>query len=123
MKEYQSNFSYAQKQEVKVLSEPKSISIAPDQDSSYVTAEKFGDKWPFTVSNGELQCLNTRRVGNVEVSDIVFTTGGKTYALNGTAEGSGKYLDVESIWRDDPDPWIPKISIGTMISEGQRLCK
>jgi hypothetical protein len=103
----------------------KNTTYAMNQEKSApnIFAEDFGDEWPFTVSNGKLQCLNIRRIGNVEVSSIVFTTGGKTYALNGTAEGSGKYLDVEPIWKDDPDPLIPKISMGTMISEGQRLCK
>ncbi len=122
VKEYQTNFSYAQKQETKGLPELTSESNSPDQGPAYVTAEEFGDKWPFTVSNGRLGCLNTRILGNVEVSDIVFTTGGKTYALNGTAQDSGKYLDVEPIWKNNPDPFIPKVNIGPMISEGLKLC-
>ena len=99
-----------------------SLSFSSNQDPAYVTAEEFGDKWPFTVNEGRLGCLNTRVSGNLKASDIVFTTGGKTYALNGTAGGSGKYLDVEPIWKNNPDPFIPKISIGPMISEGLKLC-
>jgi len=106
--EYQQNITHAMNQE----------KSAPN-----IFAEDFGNEWPFTVNEGRLQCLNFRRVENLEAGEVVFTTNGKTYALNGVAGGSGKYLIVDSIWKEHPDFPGAKINIGDMISRGLELCK
>lgn len=93
----------------------------------------FGDKWPFTVSEGILKC--SKRI-------ITFTTkDGVIYGVNGTAKSFG-HPSLEPIWKintpmleelakafnqtvdevigDDPPP---RISIGPIIKVGLELCK
>lgn len=108
--------------------------------STSVFAEKrvigeaeFGEEWPFTVSEGILEC-SKRKI-------ITFTTtDGVTYGVNGTAKNFD-YPDIEPIWKintpmleelaeafgqtveevigDDPPP---RISIGPIIKAGLELC-
>jgi len=47
---------------------------------------------------------------------------GKEYALNGTASGSGYFLPINGIQQADPTNPPAKKSIGTLISEGLKLC-
>lgn len=79
-----------------------------------VTRAEHGERWPLTVEEGEVECLP----GGV----FVFHHGGKTYALNGMAEGKG-YADIRPIWRDDPTQPGLKISIGPLISAANSACK
>ena len=55
-------------------------------------AAQYGETWPFTVDQGTVSCLE----GKV----VVFTSGGKQYALNGVAERLG-YAKINSIWKPD----------------------
>jgi hypothetical protein len=66
-----------------------------------VTASDFGDRWPFTVTEGELDCIRGREESGRRRDAIVFRSGGKTYALNGPAERRGD-LSIDPIWRADP---------------------
>jgi hypothetical protein len=81
--------------------------------SVMITAEQYGEDWPFTVSEGTLRCEHT--------SSIVFITEGRKYAVNGTAMGTGG-LDLDPIWAADPKGISPKISIGNIIQTGLALC-
>ena len=62
-----------------------------------VSREDFGDEWPLTVDEGVIAC---------EVHGIAkpatFTSGGKTYALNGAASSRGA-ADIDAIWANDPE--------------------
>lgn len=98
-----------------------------------INNSEFGDKWPFTVSEGILKC--SKRM-------ITFTTkDGVTYGVNGTAKNFG-HPAIEPIWKVDTamleelakafnktvdevigdDPPI-RISIGPIIKVGLELCE
>lgn len=87
--------------------------------------KEFGDKWPFTVSSGKLECR--------EDDEVVFVVNDKTYAVNGVAKGSRQYHDLIEIWKDDPELSLlfkdrpdlpkPKLSIGAIVAHGVALCQ
>ncbi len=87
--------------------------------------KEFGDKWPFTVPSGTLECR--------EGVEVVFVVNGKTYAVNGAASGSRQYHDLIEIWKDDPELSIlfknrpdlpkPKLSINAILDRGVALCQ
>lgn len=83
----------------------------------YVQQEDYGKAWAFTVDEGVIEC----RTGN----RVVFVSEGKTYALNGLARGWAErmgWLDIDQIWRDNPDGITPKIDISPFIELGLSLC-
>jgi hypothetical protein len=89
-----------------------------DARGVYVSREQFGDKWPFTVDGGYVESINNGNAFGVTYGAVVFhANNGKTYALNGFAMGRG-YLDIEPIWRDDPNHLGLKISVGPLIDIG-----
>lgn len=53
----------------------------------------YGEDWPFTVEDGVLSC---------DSLEVVFTTGGVSYGINGQATGAGDYAEVDPIWREAP---------------------
>ncbi len=107
-----------------------------------ISKEQFGPKWPLTVDAGTVKCLP---LGN---GAVVFEAGGKTYAVNGTAQGfSTKYgfSSIDTIWRQDPEflkmakeiaasekkpvnevikkmGTPPKVNIDPVIKAGLKLC-
>ncbi|GAA1769428.1 hypothetical protein GCM10009681_46000 [Luedemannella helvata] len=74
----------------------------------------MGDRWPLTIDSGTLECRNG--------AEVVLSSGGTVYALNGTAKSSKRYADVSSVWADDPSTAGLKVSIGPLIDEGLALC-
>jgi uncharacterized protein DUF2511 len=84
-------------------------------ERGYIQRSDLGDKWPFTVESGTVRCLTGTR--------IVFVTGGLVYAVNGTARGSKQYLDVATIWKDNPEIAGAKMDVGPIIALGLSLCK
>lgn len=88
-----------------------------------ITKQQYGDKWPFTVSKGTLEC--------VPPGIITFHTKRNTYAVNGLASSRG-YAEIDKIWRDDPKKKISpdqpsslmtKVDLGPIIERGLELCK
>lgn len=82
-----------------------------------VTAEEFGEDWPFTVDSGRLSCRAPRQA--------LFRADGRTYPLNGAASARAMdhgYPALDRIWRDNPDIPGTKISVGPMISRALELC-
>ena len=87
--------------------------------------KEFGDKWPFTVSSGKLECR--------EDDEVVFVVNDKTYAVNGAAKGSQQYHDLIEIWKDDPEFSLlfkdrpdlpkPKLSIGAFWTTESRCVR
>jgi len=53
------------------------------------------EKWPFTVSKGNLKCIPPGMV--------TFTTEGKTYAINELAIATGNYSKIDIILQDGFD--------------------
>ena len=91
------------------------------QPALLITQEKYGNKWPFTVPQGKLECLPP--------GIVTFRLDDKTYALNGLASSRG-YLDIDEIWKEDPNQeklppgteLITKVDMGQIIHEGLKLC-
>lgn len=89
--------------------------------SEHVSNVDLGDKWPLTVKSGTLNCEPI-----YEYTIVTFTTNGKTYAVNGLARGGRAkkrgWLDVERIWKADPQYPENKMDIGPLIDRGRSLC-
>jgi hypothetical protein len=96
---------------------PATPQPAPQIDGK-ITKQELGGEWAFTVDDGVLACDGKNGVGAV-----TFTSGGKTYALNGAAKQTNKYEPVDSIWADDPSIKGAKKDIGSTIQRGLKLCK
>lgn len=94
-------------------------SAAPEptgsSDGRRVTAAMFGDDWPLTISEGELDCPR----GN----EVVIRSGGRVYALNGKARSNPEYEDLRSVWRDNPSLPGTKVPPSALIDRGLRLCR
>ena len=90
-------------------------SAAGDQ-SKEVSKDSFAS-WPLTVDKGTLKCVGAGGVGKVTI-----TVNGTTYALNGTAKGSGDHKDIDPIWAPAETAGLKK-DIGPLIAEGLKLCK
>lgn len=74
--------------------------------------------WPFTVTKGTLHCEN---------DCAWFQSGSKKYALNGTAKsrfkGKKGWVDIQKIWKNDPDIQGARVSIGPILEKAKSLCK
>ena len=86
--------------------------------SLHVTQKDFGDKWPFTVSEGELECLPP--------GIVIFKVNEQTYAANGLA-GSRGYKSIDVIWKDDQEKIskgeaFTKVNLSNIINKGLELC-
>jgi hypothetical protein len=82
----------------------------------WVTARQFGNDWPLTVRSGTLRC---------DDDAVLFETGGRSYAVNGTAKTLTGHPDIRPIWAANPrfdDPAIKK-NIGPLIDAGLELCR
>lgn len=79
-----------------------------------VTQAEYGDRWPFTVSEGTVRCVGA--------SSVVFDGGGRTYAVNGTARTQTDFPDIDPIWRDSPTGLGLKVNIGPILDKGLSLC-
>jgi hypothetical protein len=90
----------------------------PPQIDGKITKQELGGEWAFIVDEGVLACDGKNGVGAV-----TFTSGGKTYALNGAAKQTNKYEPIDSIWADDPSIKGAKKDIGSIIQRGLKLCR
>lgn len=98
---------------------------AAERGEVTITREEYGDAWPFTVDSGVLRGVPTgqRTAGGTEIAEVTFTTGGKTYALNGTARGAARYAEIDGIWANHPSIVGIKKNIGPIIDRGLELAK
>lgn len=99
-----------------------------------LTALDFGEKWPFTISEGIVKCTG--------YGGVVFEANGKVYALNGTAKMHSEeygYANVEEIWavdekmvqamkengysKEEIERLKTRINIGPIIGAGRELCE
>ncbi len=77
-----------------------------------VTAAEFGQEWPLTVREGVLRWEPPNAV--------VFVADSREYGLNGMARTAG-YDEIDPIWADELDEFIPKKSVGPLIHRGLEL--
>jgi|SRR6267143_4487554 len=87
-----------------------------------IRAADYGDRWPFTVSEGIIECTPFRESLHV----LTFTSGGQTYGLNGTARNLAREkgnAEITVIWKDDPKNGGAKINIGPIIDKALSLCE
>lgn len=90
----------------------------PEAKTLQVSQAELGDAWPLTIDQGELSCDGA--------SWVLFKADGEVYAVNGSARGHAKttgWLDVESIWREDPQSPGFKVLMTPLIERGLPLCK
>lgn len=100
---------------------PENSSL-PNTTGEFISLEEYGRKWPLTIQQGHLNC-RSRTIARYEKKDVTITLDGKTWALNGSARGSGDFLPLEDIWRDNPEIEGAKMSVGDIIGRGLRLCR
>lgn len=89
----------------------------PPPRAQQITAEEFGDAWPFQVEEGLLRCEQGRVV--------VFITDDATYAVN-TAAQSGRDQKGESILpilRSRPDDPTQLVPLAPITELGEQLCE
>lgn len=79
-----------------------------------VSQAEFGDAWPLTIDRGTLRCEPPGAV-------VFQASDGSDYGVNGIALSQG-YPEIDPIWADDPDPLVPKKSIGPLLDRGLALC-
>jgi hypothetical protein len=100
------------------------IPLASYAGSANISKSQFKDQWPLTVDSGTLKCEPAPT--SLKVQFVTFTSGGKTYALNGIARGQAKqrgWKEIDPIWKDNPEIPGAKINIGPLITLGLTLCR
>ncbi len=75
------------------------------KSGTFVRDEDFGARWPFTVSQGYLDCIGGSAVFRSQMTE---------YGLNGVATSRG-YHSIDPIWRNNSEIPGTKINIGGMI--------
>jgi hypothetical protein len=83
-----------------------------------VTASEYGDKWPFTVVEGELYC---------DTNAVVMVTANGTYSINGKAMSryEGRFPTFRSIakpYSGINDPQAKMSPPRDLIRRGLKLC-
>jgi hypothetical protein len=82
-----------------------------------VTRAEYGEKWPLTISEGKLSC--------VDPSSVLLEFQGVTYAMNDSASSHAKqsgWTEVNRIWRNDPENKGSKVAMTPLIERGLALC-
>jgi len=92
----------------------KTVNTSPHTRGRAVSEKEFGEKWPFTVSQGYVNCLSGK--------SAVFAHNGTTYQLNGAARNQG-YKKIDPIWRNDPIIRGTKVSLWPMIKIALSTCQ
>lgn len=104
-KKYQKKLEYYGKRLAKRIIQPPLV----------ITQNGYGDKWPFAVHKGELECQPP--------GIVTFKVNNKIYAVNDLASRLASlhgYKNLEDIWRNKPDK-LPK-NAEFIINKGLELC-
>ncbi len=73
--------------------ETQELVVPPSHAATlYIQQSEFGEQWPFTVSEGTLECVDYA---------VIFHARSGRYGLNGLAISKG-YAEVDPIRRTDP---------------------
>jgi hypothetical protein len=94
-----------------------------------VEAASYGASWPFTVRRGVLSCQDVTKAANFSQQAVLFSSGGVTYALNGSAMTAASrdkknWVNARQITKFHPDgKMYGLMSTAQLIQEGLKLCK
>lgn len=109
-KDYKNKLEFYKKQLVDLRKQPPLL----------ITQTELGDQWPFTVSQGTLECIPP--------CIVTFRVNDKIYAVNGLASSRG-YTKIDEIWQEDSTKlgkWqaglITKMDLTNIIKKGLDLC-
>ncbi|MEP0755593.1 YebY family protein [Trichocoleus sp. Lan] len=102
------------------LPEPSPVAQPTPNGDGKVTQAEYGERWPFTVPEGIIDCVSR--------ADVVLRVGEDVYAINGTARGKakpgGEYKDLAQIWRDQTADVGGKVGIpGELMEKGLKICE
>lgn len=87
----------------------------------YVSEETWTDgPWPLTVSEATLMCARQGVDGGEQ--SVTLAANRRMYAVNGAAQSTGQYEDVDVIWADDATYPGLKVDIGPLLAKGLSLC-
>jgi hypothetical protein len=93
---------------------PVAVPLADMSSSKRISKQELGKDYPLTVSEGYVSCKS---------GAVFFSTGGQTYAVNGTAKSLTPHKPIDEIWADDPDIKGAKMDISKVIQIGLELCR
>jgi hypothetical protein len=82
-----------------------------------VTRAEYGEKWPLTIPEGKLSCMDP--------SSVLLEFQGVTYAMNDSASSHAKqfgWAEINRIWRNDPANKGSKVAMTPLIERGLALC-
>lgn len=99
-----------------LLAAPLALAAPP----KLISAEEFGDAWPFVPEEMHLQCLP----GNAVV--VTDPETGRMYGVNGPANGKARQLGLEplsDVWAESKSIPGLKQSVGPVIEAGLKLCR
>lgn len=99
-----------------LLAAPLALAASP----KLISAEDFGDAWPFVPEEMHLQCLP----GNAVV--VTDPETGRMYGLNGPANAKARQLGLEPLdqaWAESKSIPGLKQSVGPVIEAGLKLCQ
>ena len=99
-----------------LLAAPLALAAPP----KLISAEEFGDAWPFVPEEMHLQCLP----GNAVV--VTDPETGRMYGVNGVANGKARQLGLEplnNVWAESESIPGSKASVGAVIEAGILLCQ
>jgi len=86
-----------------------------------ISSQEYGDKWPYTIPDGLLEC-QTRIVAGYVKNDVTIRYNGRIYAINGSARGNHNFAPLAQIWKDNPAHPGSKIPDPGIIKRGLQLC-
>ncbi len=107
---------------------PVLLTLSACQGSQSVSQSKYGDKWPFTVTQGTLDCTVVALPGVLVANSpkaVTLKSGENTYAINGAARTHAEkfgYKDLNEIWKDDSTGGKVPIP-DEIIQKGLEFCK
>ena len=99
-----------------LLAAPLALAAPP----KLISAEEFGEAWPFVPEEMHLQCLP----GNAVV--VTDPETGRMYGLNGPANAKARQLGLEplnDVWTESKSTPGLKQSVGPVIEAGLKLCR
>lgn len=107
-----------------ITASPPPSATVVTRPAGAVSRAEFGDKWPLSVESGEMRCVNRTAPG---YGQVVFISGGVTYAINGTARTAAAKngwvdLSTSPIWLNNPSIPGAKIDISPLLNRGLALC-
>ncbi len=98
-----------------LLAAPLALAAPP----KLISAEDFGDAWPFVPEEMHLQCLPGKAVV------VTNPETGRMYGVNGAASGKARQLGLEpldQVWAESAAIPGTKVSVASVLEAGMALC-